>query len=356
MHHPALDPPLLTPDLPGVGGRIRSVPEDFEVDEVPSYEPSGAGDHLFLWVQKRDVGPEFLARTVAQRLGIPVGDVGTAGLKDRHAVTRQWVSVPARCEPQVKAVDGGGITVLNVSRHPNKLKPGHLRGNRFRLLIRGADRSRADALAAVVDRLKSQGMPNYYGPQRFGRDGSTLDLGFRCLAGKQSKRVRPFQFKFALSSVQSLLFNDYLGRRLAGGLFRRVLPGDVMTKWPVGGMFVAEDAAAEQERFDRRETVTAGPMFGKRTFPAKGEAADREARVLSDNGLTPAAFEGFGKLMSGTRRQNLVYLDDLTADWEPDGLRLAVTLPAGSYATVLLREVMKTDTEAAEGVPDEADE
>ncbi len=346
MYHPALDPPMLTPDLPGVGGRIRVRPEDFEVEEVPAYEPSGSGDHLFLWVEKREVGPEFFARTIAQRLGVPVGTVGTAGLKDRHAVTRQWVSVPKEAEPRLKDVDGDGIRVLNVSRHANKLKPGHLRGNRFRLLVRGADPARADALGQVIGRLKQLGMPNYYGPQRFGRDGSTLDLGFRCLAGEQRRRVRPFQFRFALSAVQSLFFNDYLARRLTDGLLRTVLPGDVMMKWPSGGIFVAEDVPTEQARFDARETVTGGPMFGSRTYPAKGVAAEREAAVLRDNRLSPAAFAGFGKLMSGTRRHNLIYLDDLTAAWEPDGLRLAFTLPAGSYATVLLREVMKAPAES----------
>jgi hypothetical protein len=141
--------------------------------------------------------------------------------------------------------------------------------------------------------------------------------------------VRPFQFKFALSAVQSLFFNDYLGKRLTDGLLRTVLPGDVMMKWPAGGIFVAEDVPVEQERFDRRETVTAGPMFGGRMYPAKGVAAERETQVLADNRLSPEAFAGFGKLMSGTRRHNLVYLDDLTADWEPDGLRLAFTLPSG---------------------------
>ncbi len=342
MYHPALDPPLLTPDLPGVGGRIKVRSDDFEVEEVPSYEPSGEGDHLYLWVEKRDLGPEFFARTIAQRLGVHAGAVGTAGLKDRHAVTRQWVSVPKEAEPRLKNLDGDGIRVLTVSRHVNKLKPGHLRGNRFRLLVRGADATKADAFAAVAERLRSHGMPNYYGPQRFGRDGSTLDLGFRCLAGRQRRRVRPFQFKFALSAVQSLFFNDYLGRRLTDGLLRTGLPGDVMMKWPAGGIFVAEDVPAEQERFDRRETVTAGPMFGGRMYPAQGVAAEREARVLSDNGMTTEAFAGVGKLMSGTRRHNLVYLDDLTAEWEPDGLRLAFTLPSGCYATVLLREVMKS--------------
>jgi tRNA pseudouridine13 synthase len=347
MRHPAMDPPLFTPDLPGVGGRIRARPEDFEVEEVPSYEPSGAGDHLYLWVEKRDVGPEFFARTIAQRAGVPVGSVGTAGLKDRHAVTRQWVSVPKEAEPRLKAIEGDGIRVLGVSRHVNKLKPGHLRGNKFRLLIRDADRTKSDSLTGILDRLRAQGLPNYYGPQRFGRDGSTLDLGFDCLLGRQRKRVRPFQYKFALSAVQSLMFNDYLAIRTTDGLLRTVLQGDVLMKWPAGGIFVAEDVPTEQARFDRRELVTAGPMFGGRMYAAKGIAAEREATVLRDNGLSPDAFAGFGKLMSGTRRHNLVYLDDLGAAWDSDGLRLTFTLPAGSYATVLLREVMKTPAETA---------
>src|SRR5262245_58363540 len=132
----SLTAPLLTPDLPGVGGRIKVAPEDFEVEEIPAYEPSGQGEHLFLWVQKRDMGAEYFARQVAKRLGLSPGDVGTAGLKDRRAVTRQGVSVPVAAEPQLAALDGDGVTLLRTSRHGNKLRPGHLRGNRFRILIR----------------------------------------------------------------------------------------------------------------------------------------------------------------------------------------------------------------------------
>lgn len=338
-----MHPPLFTPDLPGVGGRIKVKPEDFEVEEIPSYEPSGAGDHLYLWIEKRGVGSEFFSRSIARLLGIPAGAVGTAGLKDRHAVSRQWVSVPKECEPNLSKLTGDGVVVLKVSRHTNKLKPGHLRGNRFRILIRGADRTNEPAGLQVVDRIRSLGLPNYYGPQRFGRDGSTAELGFRCLTGDRPKRVRPFLFKFALSAAQSLLFNEYLARRYRDGLLRTVLPGDVMMKWPFGGLFVVADVAAEQARFDARETVPGGPMFGSRTFPAAGVAAEREAEVLRDFGLTPAIFSGFGKLVSGTRRHTLIYLDDLGAEWEPDGLRLRFSLPSGSYATVLLREIMKSN-------------
>lgn len=351
MNHPAMRPPLLTADLPGTGGRIRAQNDDFEVEEVPSYEPCGTGDHLYLWIEKRGVAPEFFAQTIARRLNTHPGNVGTAGLKDRHAITRQWVSVPKECEPHVGKLDGDGVRVLKTGLHTNKLKPGHLRGNRFRILVREAARSAP--VGAILDRIRAHGLPNFYGPQRFGRDGGTVDLGLQCLAGKAPRRVRPFLFKFALSAVQSLLFNDYLSARMRDGFFRTVLDGDVMTKWPFGGMFVAKDVPAEQARFDARETVCAGPMFGKKTFPAEGVAAEREAAVLRANNLSVASFGGFGKLVMGTRRQNIVYLDDLTSAWEPDGLRLSFTLPAGSYATVLLAEVMKTDLADGDTAPDD---
>lgn len=341
-------PPLLTDDLPGVGGCIKVEPEDFEVEEIPSYEPLGHGEHLFLWVQKVGVGPEFFARTIAQRLNVPVNSVGMAGLKDRHAISRQWVSVPQGAEPNLHKLDGDGITLLRHTRNQNKLKTGHSRGNRFRVLIRDADPAKAEALGAVLTRLRLLGMPNYYGPQRFGRGGGTVDLGFQCLAGTQSKRIRPFVYKFALSAVQSLLFNDYLGRRMQDGLYRKVLPGDVMMKWPFGGLFVTDDVAVEQARFDAKEIVTGGPMFGTHTFAAAKDAAEREAAVLADHKLSAKSFANFGKLMGGTRRHNLIYLDDLEATWEPAGLRLAFSLPSGCYATVLLREVMKVNPDAEE--------
>jgi tRNA pseudouridine13 synthase len=346
-----MTPPLLTADLVGTGGKVRVRNEDFEVEEVPSYEPCGSGDHLYLWVEKRGMAPEFFARTIAQKLGISPGAVGTAGLKDRHAVTRQWVSVPKECEPNIRRLDGDTMRVLKSGRHTNKLKPGHLRGNRFRILIREPNRDAP--VDTILDRIRIQGLPNFYGPQRFGRDGSTVELGWQCLSGKAPRRIRPFLFRFALSAVQSLLFNDYLTRRLKDGLFRTVVGGDVMTKWPVGGMFVAKDVDAEQVRFEAREIVTAGPMFGKKTFPAEGVAAEREAAVLRDHELSPGSFGGFGKLVLGTRRQNLVYLDDLVANWEAEGLRMSFTLPAGSYATVLLAEVMKTTLGDDEAAPDD---
>ena len=157
--------------------------------------------------------------------------------------------------------------------------------------------------------------------------------------------------------MQSLLFNDYLARRMNDGLFRTVILGDAMAKWPAGGMFVAKDVAVEQARFDARETVTAGPMFGKKTYPTEGQAAEREAAVLSDNGMSPASFAGFGKLLLGTRRHNT----DLPR--RPD-FRVGTGLAFGCHLrcrlavtpTVLLREVMKTEIEEDSAAPEDASE
>src|SRR5947208_7105853 len=314
-------PPLSTGDLPGIGGRIKSVPEDFEVEEVPAYPPSGAGDFLYLWVEKRGLGAEYFLRQVARRLELSPGEVGSAGLKDRHAVTRQMISVPVAAEPLLSQLEGDGIRLLNVSRHTNKLKPGHLHGNRFRVVIRDVAPESAVRLAPLLERLRRDGLPNFYGPQRFGHDGETGRLGLGLLrSGPAGQPRAPFLRKLALSAAQSALFNLYLARRLHDGLLRKVLPGDVMAKWPFGGMFVARDVAAEQSRFDARETVSAGPIFGRKTFPAQDEAAGREASVLHDVGLMPACFQGFGKLVQGTRRHNLVYVNDLEAHAVAEGV------------------------------------
>ena len=340
---PLAPTPLLTADLPGIAGRIKSQPEDFEVEEIPAYEPSGTGEFLYLWIEKRGIGAEYFVRQVARRLDIPTQEVGTAGLKDRHAVTRQMVSVPLAAEPNLARLDGDGIRVLRVGRHGNKLKAGHLRGNRFRILLRDVAPDTPARLPALIERLRALGLPNFYGPQRFGRDGETYRMGCDLLGGK-TLRVNPFLRRLALSSAQSAVFNRYLAARLGDGLLRRVLDGDVMAKWPMGGMFNAADLPREQERLEARETVPTGPIFGRKMFAALGEAARREADALSEAGLASTAFNGFGKLMNGTRRHALVHVDDLTGTIEPEGVRLEFTLPAGCYATVLVRELSHADT------------
>ncbi|MBV9124581.1 MAG: tRNA pseudouridine(13) synthase TruD, partial [Planctomycetes bacterium] len=274
-YDPLASPPLITADLPGIGGRCKDQPEDFEVEEIPAYEPSGTGDFLYLWIEKRDLGAEFFQRQLARRLAIGSQDIGMAGLKDRRAVTRQWVSVPPNVADRLDRVNGEGVRLLHWSRHGNKLRPGHLRGNRFRVLIRDVDAAAGERLPPLLQRLKQEGLPNFYGPQRFGRDGETALLGLALLRGEAEPPAffkgrwpvrNLFLRKLSLSAAQSGLFNHYLARRMAEGLWRKVLPGDVMAKWPFGGLFVAEDMEREQARLDARETVPAGPMFGRKTF------------------------------------------------------------------------------------------
>jgi tRNA pseudouridine13 synthase len=341
--------PFVTHALPGIGGRIKESPEDFQVEEIPAYEPSGQGEHLYVWIEKRALGAEFFIRQVARRLGISANEIGTAGLKDRQAVSRQMISVPISVSDRLGQLDGDGIQILRVSRHTNKLRPGHLRGNRFQIMIRQVDSAAGALLPPLVAALKQNGLPNFYGPQRFGRGGETAKIGLDLLAGQLSespearrpRRLNPFLRKLALSAGQSALFNQYLARRVRDGLLHRVLAGDVMAKRPFGGLFVAMDVARDQARFDAREIVHTGPIFGRKTFAASAEAAERENAVLREAALTNDCFRRFGKLLQGTRRPNLVYLDDLEGKVDPEGVLLRFSLPSGSYATILLQEVMK---------------
>lgn len=349
--------PYLTQSISGCGGKIKVEPSDFEVEEIPAYSPSGTGEHIFLWVQKTRLSTEQLLGHIRKTLNLSFDECGSAGLKDSFAVTRQWLSVPARVEPEVHKIENEQIQVLQVTRHGNKLRSGHLRGNRFRILIRGADPTKAPEVSEILQTISAQGLPNFYGAQRFGYDGKTLQLGLELFQGHKL-RLSGFLRKLALSSVQSALFNFALAERITDGYFRTVLLGDVMCKWPTGGMFNTTDPAVDQERLNNREIIPAGPIFGTKMFPAKAVAAEREQTLLQRFGLTPRSFSGFGKLLLGTRRMNFVYVDDLKSTWEPHGLRLEFTLPAGSYATVLLAEVMKAPVEepANESPPPNADQ
>ncbi len=329
-------------------GRLKVEPEDFVVEEIPAYQPCGDGEHLFLWIEKRDLAAEQLVKHVARTLGMPARDIGVAGMKDRRAVTRQWISVPAKLQDCVAQLDSPAVRVLNVVRHTNKLRTGHLRGNRFDvrlrdLQIRDHSRGMADFVAEAAAVIAATGFPNDYGEQRFGRDGETWQLGLDLLTRKKTARDIPysrrrFLFRLALSAVQSELFNQALAARLQDGMLDTVLKGDVMEVVATGGKYIAEDVAAEQPRFESNEVVTTGPMFGPKMRQPTDEPAAREAAILAQNGLTPEAFAGFGDELSGTRRPYLIRPGDLRCEFEASTLRLQFTLPPGVYATTLLRE------------------
>ncbi len=332
--------PYLTGDVPGCGGAFKESPEDFEVEELPAYLPSGEGEHLFLWVEKRGRSTPDVARALARHLGLGERDVSWAGLKDRQAVTRQWLCVPAKVEAKLAGFALPGATVLEAKRHRNKLKTGHLDGNRFKLVVRGV--TDAGAAREVLVRIERQGLPNFFGEQRFGVEGQNAAKGKAILLAGGRHRDR-FERKLLLSAYQSELFNRVLARRLERGQLGTVLLGDVLKKHETGGEFVCEDALADQPRADAFELSPTGPVFGPQMRQPTGTPAELEAAVLQEEGITLATFEAGGDETRGTRRFLRVKVGELTHALEGDVLRLSFTLPAGSYATELLRELLKND-------------
>jgi tRNA pseudouridine13 synthase len=345
----ATDLPFVTPDLPGSGGALRSAPEDFRVDEVPAYLPSGAGPHLYLRVEKRGRTTRDVLRALAAALGVPERDAGYAGLKDKDAVTTQWLSFPVGRDPDAAALAGPGLAVLEVSRHANKLRPGHVRANRFALAVRGGDAARARAAAAA---LAARGLPNFFGPQRFGKEGGNAALGRALLRGEGSPEARRasrdrFLRRLAISAYQSALFNRWLAERMADGLFAAALAGDVMKKLDTGGLFGCEDPAADGPRVAAFEISPAGPMFGHKLRAAAGEPLAREERILAAEGMALADFARGGGEAEGTRRAARLRVEVAIEPLE-GGYRASFELPKGSYATVVMRELVKAEAELPE--------
>jgi tRNA pseudouridine13 synthase len=334
--------PLLTADLPGTGGAARVSEEDFRVEELPLYEASGAGEHLYLTVEKVGRTTQEVAREIAQALGARERDVGTAGLKDKRAVTVQRVSVFSKAaEAEALKITGRGFRVLEAKRHGNKLRPGHLRGNRFHIVLRGCG---ADAVAraeAISARIKELGVANLFGPQRFGKRGDNAALGRAILMHESSVRDR-FLRRLALSALQSELFNRCLAARIRDGLFAAAIEGDVLRKRDSGGLFVCKDPAADAPRVASGEVDPAGPMPGHSLYAARGEALRREETVLAEAQVDPISFAAGGDEMQGARRPYRVPVEDLSVSGAPDALALTFSLPKGSYAAAVLREVMKS--------------
>lgn len=339
--------PYLTEDLPGIGGSLKTTMEDFVVEEIPVYAPSGEGDHLFLLVEKRDVSAQFLVKILSQLLRVNPRDIGVAGMKDRRAVTRQCVSVPAECQPLLADFSFDGIKILESTRHERKLKTGHLKGNRFSILIRDTAEDGFQKAVAIQEQIEQKGFPNYYGTQRMGRDNETLIMGLKLLKDERvsSKYSRNKSLKrLALSAAQSSLFNRVLSERVSEQSLHTVQLGDVMQVCESGGIFVVEDALCEQERFDKKETVITGPIFGPKMKPPTDAVLEHEQRVLSEFGLDMSHFSRFKKLTSGARRPFIIWPDQLKIEETEAGILFDFTLPSGVYATMLLREFMKSES------------
>ena len=329
----------LTRDLPGTGGRIKERVEDFIVEEIPLYQFSDHGDFTFLLIEKTNLSTLDLVNVIRKHFDLEDHEVGVAGWKDKRAITRQWISLPLQktSKERLAPLADKGIKILEQRRHSNKLRTGHLLGNRFSVLIRQPDPQALEKAAAIIQSIQTLGLPNFYGVQRFGAGGDNPEKGLALLLGKYRLRsVR--KRKLLISSYSSLLFNLTLKYRIEQELFTRLLPGDIAKKHDTGGLFLVTDAAKEQPRAERLEISATGPIWGRKMKKAGDQAAVLEEKILFSQGLRPDVFHK----QPGSRRSLRVILRDFSMQQEGEGLRLEFFLPKGSYATVLLAEIMKT--------------
>jgi tRNA pseudouridine13 synthase len=333
--------PRLTPDLPGTGGRLKQTPEDFQVEELPAFQPTGEGGHLWLWVEKQGRETHEVARALAQLASVDVQEVGYAGMKDRQAITRQAFTVPLAAGAVLPEVALPGVKVLSTARTERKLRTGQLKGNAFRIRLR--DVRAPEAAAPVLERLQQKGLPNYFGTQRFGRAFDNAAKGKALLLGERLPgHVSRMQRRLYLSAYQSLLFNRALAARLQDSLYGRALPGDVLRKAESGGLFICEDETTDQPRVDSLEVSPTGPIFGWKVKPVPtGAVAEREAKILAAESLPEGALRKGKGETEGARRAYAVPLGVVEGVREGTDVWLSFSLPRGSYATVLLDEVMK---------------
>ena len=319
--------------------RIRSVPEDFAVEEIDAFEASGAGEHLLLSIEKRGMNTAFAAKRIAAWAGVAESAIGYAGMKDRHALTRQRFSVwiPKKIAPDIDALQSDDLRVLDAQWHARKLPRGALAGNRFVLTLREVEGDCA-AIDARLRTIAERGVPNYFGEQRFGRGGDNVSKALSMFAGR---RVAREERGHLLSAARSELFNRVLGARVQAACWESGLDGEV---WMLDGsrsVFGPEPwSGVLAERLARFDIHPSGPLWGRGELRSQGAAramdlAALEGATLADlrAGLERAGLEQERRALR-LRPQSLVF------DWPaPRTLTLSFGLPAGCYATTVLAEL-----------------
>lgn len=320
------------------GPLFRAEPEDFRVDEIALYPPSGSGGHTFVRIEKRLLTSDGVARQLAAIAGVPARDVGYAGRKDRVALTTQWMSVPGLDPEKALGLKLEGVRILEAVAHPHKLRTGQLRGNRFTIRVRSVDDAAEAEAREVLERAVAVGMANPFGAQRFGHKGRNADQGRQLLEGKRAPRDRR-KARFLLSALQSEVFNRVLAERPLP--LEAVEAGDVAQVVESGGLFIVEDVEAEAERARNFEISATGPIFGKKMVEPAGAVATREAEVMTAMGIPSAQdlVPPRGIRLPGGRRPLRVRPQDPSMIRDDDGVLLEFGLPSGSYATVLLAQL-----------------
>ncbi len=317
---------------------FKSTPEDFRVEEKLSFEPSGSGPHWLLRVEKRAANTRWVAAELARLARVPAGDVGYAGLKDRQAVAVQWFSVPALATtPEFwSAVRTPEFTVLEARANLRKLRRGALSGNRFRIRLRGVDWP-MEQLEAKLATLREHGAPNYFGPQRFGREGGNLDRVAAWVQGGIAPRGRG-ERSFALSAARSLVFNAVLARRVEASDWARLAPGDLASLDGSGSHFVVgaveEDLARRLREFDIHPS---GPLWGRGDPATDGLALQHEIEVSRE--LSPVTELLAREGLAQERRALRCAVRELSVEREADTLTLSFALGRSQYATAVLREI-----------------
>jgi len=334
------EPPLTTLGLAPILGRLGAEPEDFRVDEIPAYLPSGTGSHCYVLVRKRLLTTPELVHVIAKAARVAEPSIGYAGMKDKHAVTTQWLSVPQPCVEAAGWELPPGVEVLETSLHSNKLRTGHLHGNRFTLRLvcpDPADKPRFEALWAKIQ----LGIYNGFGAQRFGFGGSNLGRALNWLERKTPLRGPKGRFlkKLNVSVIQSEIFNRYLVARIQASLSAPLL-GEVVRLRGSGACFIVKDPADEQPRWDSKDILPTGPMIAHRIHPAAEGVALALEQTVARSVCDGTALDDLCAEAPGARRDVLLDLGQPKYEWENNHIiRVSFELPAGAYATEVLREL-----------------
>ena len=328
----------ITSALPGTGGVIRTKLEDFKVTEIPSYFPCGSGSFLYALVEKKGLNTKDLIQYLV-KFGVPAKEVGVAGRKDKNAITKQWLSVPDNNEDALTGLNElTGVRILEMTKHRNKLKVGHLAGNHFEIRVRHPVDRWIDIVYENIAYIKKHGLPNYYGPQRFGRYGDNAVNGFNLLFGDLTLGDRSLS-RYFINSLQSQVFNCILKRRIDLGVFDAVVSGDRAQKHDTGGMFVIRQGLEEINRAEILDISAVIPMHGKNVKISEGRAGEIETEIFNDLGFREDVFSK----VSGSRRISRIRLGEVSIIPKPDGYVASFFLPKGGFGTCLIRELTKRD-------------